>query len=102
MPSENGRKRRGAVVFQAEGHACEFLLGKRGVARVGADRASVAGAQMAVDGDWHEVGGACRAPSFDLTLRTVILSLKTRGSLWKAISTRSVVTGSESGLGKPL
>lgn len=80
MPSENGRKTRGAVVFQAEGRACEFLLGKRGVARVGADRASVAGAQTAADGDWHEAGGACRAPSFDLTLRTVILSLKTRGA----------------------
>lgn len=61
MPSENGRKNRGAVVIQAEGHACEFLLGERGVARVGADRASVAGAQTAVDGGWHEAGGACRA-----------------------------------------
>lgn len=69
---------------------------------MGVDRASVAGAQTATDGDWHKAGGACRAPSFALTLRTVILSLKTRGSLWKAISTSAVVTGSESSLGKPL
>lgn len=96
------------MAFQAEGPECELPLGKWGVAHVGADSASVAGAQTAGTATWDEAGRGCRARTFDLTqcisamLRIFTLSLKPRRGLWKGIATSAVMTGSVSGFGNPL